>query len=241
MHKEDDVIDLRELIGIFLDYKKYIIIIPITFAIIAGLVSMFLIKPTYEATTTLMVNKGKSVEQALTTEDLNFGRQIIYTYAEIAKSNAVLDPVRNRMKIKNDEEIDLKISPLKDTQILSISVRDKSPIKAKTIANLIAQTFSREVTRIAKVDNVQIVDVAKLPEEPVKPNKKLNVVIAFVLGLGMTVGAVLLKEALDNTVKTEKDLPVELELNVIGKIPKYDIEGQKENGKKLKSNSKKRS
>lgn len=233
---EEEVLDLRELISMMKNYLKWIISVPLLFALVGGLISFFLISPTYEATTTLMVNKGKEAQQGLTMEDVNFGRQVIYTYAEIAKSNAVMEKVRKELRMENEDALDVRVAPLKDTQILSVKVQSTDPEFAFRAANSIASNFSKEVVRIAKVDNVQIVDSAILPKQPIKPNKVLNTVASGLIGLFMIVGIVFLKEMLDGTIRTEKDIEIQLGLNVIGKIPKYEAEGETKNGKNAKFN-----
>lgn len=233
---QEEVIDLRELISMMRNYLKWIIFIPLLFALIGGLVSFFLIDPTYEARTTLMVNKSKEAQQGLTMEDVNFGRQVIYTYAEIAKSNAVMEKVRRDMGLENGEPFNVEVAPLKDTQILNVKVQSTDPSFAFNAANSIASNFSKEVIRVAKVDNVQIVDYATLPINPIKPNKILNTLASALVGLFFVIGIVFLKEMLNATIRTEKDVEVHLGLNVIGKIPKYQIEGEVNNGKNTKSN-----
>ena len=61
-----------------------------------------------------------------------------------------------------------------------------------------------------------------MPEKPVSPNKKMNIAIAFLLGLMVSVGLVFLLEYLDNTYKTKEQLEKELELPVLGVIPTLD-------------------
>lgn len=233
---EEEVIDLRQLISMMRNYLKWIIFVPLLFALVGGLISFFLIAPTYEARTTLMVNKGKEAQQGLTMEDVNFGRQVIYTYAEIAKSNAVMEKVRRDMGLENGEPFNVEVAPLKDTQILNVKVQSTDPSFAFNAANSIASNFSKEVIRVAKVDNVQIVDYATLPTNPIKPNKILNTLASALVGLFFVVGIIFLKEMLNATIRTEKDVEVHLGLNVIGKIPKYQIEGEVNNGKNTKSN-----
>ncbi|MCG4735027.1 hypothetical protein L0M92_15585, partial [Casaltella massiliensis] len=69
-----------------------------------------------------------------------------------------------------------------DTQILSISVTNTSPSRAMRIANTIPTIFSKEAKRITNANSVEVIDKARLPEDPVKPNKVMNVAIAGVLG-----------------------------------------------------------
>ncbi len=51
----EEEISLRELIEVILKYKKTIIIVTLTATLVAAVLSFFVIKPTYEATTTLSV------------------------------------------------------------------------------------------------------------------------------------------------------------------------------------------
>jgi len=53
----------------------------------------------------------------------------------------------------------------------------------------------------------------------VKPDAKMNIAIAFLLGLMASVALALLLEFLDNTIKTTDDIARHLELPVMGMIP----------------------
>lgn len=67
--------------------------------------------------------------------------------------------------------------------------------------------------------NIQIVATAIAPTSPIKPNKKLNIGITFVLS--MLIGLILpyMLESFDNKIKTVEDVKRHLGLTVIGKIP----------------------
>ena len=69
---------------------------------------------------------------------------------------------------------------------------------------------------------VSVVSAAAVPKNPVKPNKKLNMAIALVLGLMVFSLLAFLLEYLDNTIKTPDDVMRELELPVLGVIPKLN-------------------
>ena len=70
--------------------------------------------------------------------------------------------------------------------------------------------------------SVVVVSEASTPESPIKPNKKLNVAIAFILGLMLFSLLAFVLEYLDNTIKTPEDINRELGLSVIGVIPKMN-------------------
>lgn len=78
------------------------------------------------------------------------------------------------------------------------------------------------------VDNVSILSEARLAENPapIKPNPKLNMAIAFVVGLMTAVGLAFLLEFLDNTIKTEKDVENYLGIAVIGVIPPFEVDSE---------------
>jgi capsular polysaccharide biosynthesis protein len=83
-------------------------------------------------------------------------------------------------------------------------------------------------TKIAKsIDlgdsSVMVVSAASVPSDPIKPNKKLNVAIATLLGLMLFTLVAFILEYLDNTLKTADDISKELALPVLGLIPKADL------------------
>jgi len=88
--------------------------------------------------------------------------------------------------------------------------------------NLLAQKLTQ--TQIARsIDlggtTMNIASPALVPANPVKPNKKLNVAVALVLGLMVAMGLAFLLEFMDSTIKTPDDVEKHLGLPVIGSIP----------------------
>lgn len=69
------------------------------------------------------------------------------------------------------------------------------------------------------INNITVVDKAKVPKFPIKPNLMLNLLIAIALGLGIGVGLALLLEHLDDTIKQPEDMEKLLGLPVLGIIP----------------------
>jgi succinoglycan biosynthesis transport protein ExoP len=75
--------------------------------------------------------------------------------------------------------------------------------------------------------NIQIVDPAELPTRPYKPNKRLNLVLAAVVGLFLGVGLAFFFEYLDNTIKTPEDLEQWARLPSFGMVPEFSNGGRK--------------
>ncbi|MBS3975467.1 MAG: lipopolysaccharide biosynthesis protein [Syntrophomonadaceae bacterium] len=70
--------------------------------------------------------------------------------------------------------------------------------------------------------SLMVVAGAVTPTDPVKPRKMLNVAIAFLLGLMVSVFLVFLLEFLDNTIKTPADIERHLAVPVLGSIPFHE-------------------
>ena len=115
----------------------------------------------------------------------------------------------------------VSITNVSDTQIIKISVQHNNPLIATKICNTIPKIFSKEVQRIVKTSGVEVVDKAIVPENPIKPNKKMNVLIAMVLGAMASIFVIFLIEALNTKIKEPKDIEEKLGIPVFGVVPRY--------------------
>ena len=215
----EETVDLREYFGIVKKRFWIVALITIIAVVVSGVISFFMLNPVYEAKSTLIVNTEKNEEtQMITGDQFNVTQKLAVTYGEIIKSRSVLDDVIKNLKL-DDEYGDLvknvTVSPVKDTQIISISVQDTNKEKARDIANEIPKVFKKEAKRI---------DKAILPQSPIKPNKMMNITIAAVLGAMIGLFVVFLIEYLDNKLKTPQDIEKHLGLSVLGVVPNEKLE-----------------
>ena len=206
----EETIDLREYFAIIKKRFWIIALLAIISALISGVISFFMLKPVYEAKSTLIVNTEKNEEtQMITGDQFSVTQKLAVTYGEIIKSRAVLEDVIKNLKLDNEYEDLVKnvtVSPVKDTQIISISVQDTNKQKARDIANEIPKVFTKEAKRITKANDIQVIDKAILPKDAIKPNKMMNVLISFVLGTMIGLFIVFLIEYLDKKIKTPQDI-----------------------------------
>jgi len=217
-------LDLREIFGILKRRKKLIVLITLLTTLASGVFSSFFITPIYDASTEILVNKSENEQGSVyNINDINTDLKLISTYSVIIKSPRIIDIVIEEYKfdILEEELVNkIKINTVKDSQVMKITVEDPDQHDAARMANAIAAVFKREIVNIMNVDNVQILTEAKneaIPA-PVKPNTTLNIAIAFVLGLMVSVGLSFLLEYLDNTIKTEEEVERLLGYPVLGII-----------------------
>ena len=222
----EDTIDLREYFFILKKKLWIIVTSALVCGLISGLVSFFALTPIYQANTSLIVNKevGNKVTEMTTTDDLNYVQKLAITYGEIIKSRAVITPTIEKLDLNMTyEELAsaVSVTNVSDTQIIKISVQHENPKVAMKICNTIPSIFSEEVQRIVKASGVEVIDKAILPTNPIKPNKKMNVLIAMVLGVMVSVFIIFLIEALNTKIKEPKDIEEKLGIPVFGVVPKY--------------------
>ncbi|MHB1391557.1 MAG: YveK family protein [Clostridia bacterium] len=221
---ELDAIELREIFGIIRKRLLLIAIIVVVVVIIAGTLSYFVLDKQYEATTSLILGKPNDFNSnpQLQYNDVLLYQKLVKTYGEIAKSRTVSEKVIDAMKLNmTAEQLQEKITvtPVGDTELIKIKVVDNNPEMAANIANKLAEVFKNQVVQIMRVENVQVVDTAKVPDSPIKPRPTMNIAIAFMIALMTGVGVAFLLEYLDHTIKTPQDVEKYLELPVIGVIP----------------------
>lgn len=226
---EENTISLQEVAYALKKRWKLIALITIAATLVSAILSFFVIKPQYEASTKLFIGKQESQDNnAYNNSDVMMYQQLMKTYAELAKTSDLVTKAVKSANLKyNQEEIkailkNLNANPSADTQILSLSFKGGNSKEVLKVTEAITNEFILESKELIPNGNVQIIQKAQLPERPVSPNKTLNILLAFVLGLMIGIGVVLLLEYLDNTFKSREDLENTLELPIIGTIPDYD-------------------
>jgi capsular exopolysaccharide synthesis family protein len=68
--------------------------------------------------------------------------------------------------------------------------------------------------------HARIIDRAMVPTVPVRPNKRLSIILAFILGAMLGCGIAVLLDFLDNTIKSPEDVPDKLGAPLLGALPK---------------------
>ncbi|MFC4683889.1 Wzz/FepE/Etk N-terminal domain-containing protein [Exiguobacterium sp. s149] len=219
---KEETISLGELFSILKRSKWLIASLAIIAALIAFLVSSFVISPTYEASTQVLVAPKQS-EQSIDLGQVQSSINLVNTYRVIIQSPAILEQVQENVIGAPDNIANLiTVNSEQNSQVINIKVQHTNPVLATDIANEISDVFSTEVPELMSVDNVKVLSNASVPMFPVSPNILLNTAIAAVLGMMIGVAMAFLRVVLDRRIKTEQDVETILELPVLGSIPVID-------------------
>ena len=154
-------------------------------------------------------------------------QQLLQTYAQAIKTKDLVNRAISRLNYDELEAIDvvnsLTVNPIASTQILEIKYKSKNPKEAKDVLKNVTDEFIVMAKELVPNGNVRVIEEVELPENPVSPNKKMNIAIAFLLGIMVSVGLIFLLEYLDNTYKNKDQLEKDLGIPVLGAIPDVDI------------------
>lgn len=213
MEEREVTISLGEMFLIL--RKRLVMIISITFAValVSGIISFYFITPIYQSSTQILLNQKRS-EQGVQAVQMDL--QLIETYSDIMKSPAILRKVKEQLGFDTPAEVlseQITITSRENSQVMSITVKDTSPEKARDIANTVVTVFKEEIPKITSLDNVTILSKAEVVkgQAPISPNPMRNMAIAFVGGLMASLLLVFLLEYLKNDLnsgnatKREKD------------------------------------
>lgn len=235
-------LDLKELFSIFWNKKVWIIIITIVFIILGAVYSFVFVEPEYQASTTLLLaktnteqtNENATSAESITQTDLTLNQKLVSTYSVLVQSKSVIREVINNLGIEGLEEEELKksvtVNAVEDTEVIKITVTNKNPDYAAKIANEISNVFSKKVADIYKINNVYVVDVAEIENEPYNINHAKDIIIFAFIGIVVACAYILIRNMLDNTIKSDADVE-KMGLTVLAQLPMYDFDERVRGGK----------
>jgi len=204
-------ISLQEILDLLRENWKMIVIITLLFMALVTVFTIFFIDKEYSSSTTLIVGKpeGYTSTASETASEVLTNQKLVGTYSEIAKSESIMSEVNTGLGLDISDGSLAKmvsVTTVNETELIEITVTSKDPVLAATIANKTATVFMTNVAELMKINNLQVVDTAVVNENPVSPNVKLNIAIAFLLGIIVSVFIIFIRETLNTTVKNVEEL-----------------------------------
>lgn len=224
MNEEYKEMDLLELIKEIFSNWWLILMLTILSAGISYYITSEKIEPIYEASATLFIGKESSSLSDISINDLQVGNQLISDYSELINTNQVTEKVIQELGlVASPEDLieNMGVETIKESRFMHITFQDLDPKVATQIANKLSEILTEKAVQIVGVKNIQIVDYAKVPTEPVSPSILMNVGIAGILGFMIAIFVIFLKMMFINYIQKEEDVEREIGLPVLGMIPKF--------------------
>ena len=164
MEDQEYTIDLMEIADIVSENRKPIAKITSVFIALA-ILYLLIASPVYESEALLRIKQqqglGSSLLEAATGGNVQMMQQQMSTYAEILKSRGVVIPVIEATEQEKDGKYpayegyvasNITTSPFKNTEILQLKVKGKSPAQAQKANQLLVETFLLRMTELSRVE-----------------------------------------------------------------------------------------
>lgn len=231
---EEMEIDLLELFGHFMDKIWWIILGFLAGALIAGLITHFVITPKYTATAKMYMVSSSS-QSVVDLTDLNIGQSISGDYVELLKTRPIVEGVIQEQDLDysyNQLVNMLSLSVVNNTRIIKIDATSTDPKEAMNIANAIAEKGVSELPKLMETPAPHIAEYAIVPVNKSSPSLTKNTMIGALLGLLIMLGLFTIQFLMDDTFKTAEEIEREFGVMPLTVIPEGKIEGMNDSAEK---------
>ena len=214
---------------------RNIAIITLSFILIASIYTTFFIKQDYEATVKVFIGKQKfqNTMESYNNEEITLYQRLITTYSEVIKSKKLINKSINESKINSLREVDRKIeyesvigdltvNPITNTQIIELKYSSKNPQQSYNLLYSMTENLIAYSKELYPTVNIKVLEQVNVSNGNLMSKKIIIMGIAFICGLIVSIGGVVMMMYFNNTFKSKESLEKELGLAVIGSIP--DIE-----------------
>lgn len=221
-------IDLLEVFYLF--KRKLLIILASTLlcAVTAGAVCEYVVVPKYQSTTKLYIlNTTSSSLASLSLSDLQVGASLTNDYMELIQSRPAVEEVIDRLHLDMIYEQMLPkmtIENKANTRILSITIEDEDPYRAKQIADAFADVAIKRLSEIMSIQEPHLVEQGHVSEFSINQNLFKYLAIGALIGLILSCGVILMRYLLDDSIHSAEDIEKYLGLNTLAMIPLGETE-----------------
>ena len=88
---------------------------------------------------------------------------------------------------------------------------------------LLEKREEARITEAGKISNLRVIDPAVVPSSPIKPRKRMNLLLGLIAGMIVGVGLAIFTESLDTSLRTIEDVEQSVKMAVLGSIPSIRV------------------
>ncbi len=210
--------------------SRWATVLVTTLIAVVGTIAYTLLQtPLYKATTGLFVSTTSGTSAGDLYQGSRYSQERVVSYTELLTGETLANRTIDRLNLDmTADELRKRVTATskQNTVLISVSVLDESPVRARDIANAMSDEFvvmARELETPSKgarpEARVIVEQRASIPKYPVLPRKSLNIALGLFLGGALGIGLAALRDQLDNTVKDRETLENITGTGVVGAIP----------------------
>ena len=219
-----ETIDLKDLFDYYKSKLGVVILFVVLVGILGCLYGLFIQKPMYKSSTSIVLISEAKDNSQLTYNDVSVNQNLVSTYSEIVKSKRVLSQVINNLNLNYTYGAlsnNIEVSSVTGTQIIKITVTDENSKTAMKVANEIGKVFAKEIPELYNISNVNILDTAEQPSSAYNVNITKQSAICLLAGLVLGLGVVFVMYYFDRSVKNASQIEDKLKLPVLATVREY--------------------
>jgi polysaccharide biosynthesis transport protein len=164
----------------------------------------------------------KDVDQLIQKENVNTLNRIETEYREAKERESLLTQALDQQKVAANEMAE---------RMVEYNILKREAEASKTLYDgLMTKLKEVGISAALQSSTIRVVDPAMIPAYPSRPAKARNIALAFLVGLVGGIGLALMREYLDNTVKTPDDIETLARLPSLAVVPQFG--GSNGNGRR---------
>ena len=219
-----ETIDLKDLFDYYKSKLGVVILFVVLVGILGCLYGLFIQKPMYKSSTSIVLISEAKDNSQLTYNDVSVNQNLVSTYSEIVKSKRVLGQVINNLNLNYTYGAlsdNIEVSSVTGTQIIKITVTDENSKTAMKVANEIGKVFAKEIPELYNISIVNILDTAEVAPSAYNVNITKQSAISLLAGLVLGLGVVFVMYYFDRSVKNASQIEDKLKLPVLATVREY--------------------
>ncbi|WP_295090375.1 polysaccharide biosynthesis tyrosine autokinase [Ruminococcus sp.] len=240
---------IKDIISLFLSKIWILIIVTIIGGAAAFCFSKFVLPLQYSSHISMYVQSYTGISENTNQQNnISNSKQLVNTYMQVLKDDAVMNAVGNRLKEQfdaytldstfgiNDGKIapsairnSLSITSVTDTSAINVVATTKNAEVSAAVCNDLKEVAPDYVEEAVGVGQINTIDTAKVYDTPVAPNMKKNAALGAMGALALACMIIFLIDFFDNTVKDTDVLGKEFKKPIIGEIASFGNEKKKKN------------
>lgn len=223
-NNEELEIDLSQLFKLLKRNIKLILATTVIGAILCFSITLLLIDKKYASTSTIILTPKITETGSIDQNTLMTNSKMVNNYMEIIKGESVLSQVAEKLNITSVSELkgQVSVSNPENTEVIAVTATTEDPALSQQIVEVTIDTFFSSIKDKLNIENMTIIDPAKVENTAVSPNKKLNTLLGALAGMTLSCGYVILKYLLDKRLRNREEAENFLTIPVLVEIPFFD-------------------
>ncbi|SFD55206.1 Capsular polysaccharide biosynthesis protein [Sharpea azabuensis] len=218
-NEEEVTIDLMEILKQLKSHIRSIILTTLLIALLAGVITVFVIPKKYESTVRLYL-KPDSTTGVSDYSQVNANNLLVNNYVEMIKGNNITEKAATALKINQGVvSSSLVVTNETNTQVISITSKTTDPALSKRIVDQVTKTFRDEVRENLNVTNITIIDNSKIATSPVSPSLPKNLAIGALAGAVLSIAVVIIRMLMDTRIHNKDEAEQYLGIPNLGAVP----------------------